>query len=129
MICGKDQGYLVAFNRTRDRKVASRVGKADDHESRGRGLLGRASMDANEGLWIVLGEGLWIVPCPTIHTFFMKFAIDVLFLDKNLKVVRIIENMKPWRLSPWVYSAHSVLELAGGVLKGSISVGDQLEIA
>lgn len=125
----KTVGYLVAFNRTRGVKLAARVGMADDHASRGRGLLGRASMDPDEGLWIVLGEGLSMIPCPTIHTFFMKFTIDVLFLDKALKVVRIIENMKPWRLSPWVVSAHSVLELAGGVLKGSVAVGDQLEIA
>ena len=126
---GNQPGFLVAFNRTRDRQVAARVGKADDHESRGRGLLGRTSLDPDEGLWIVLGEGLWIVPCPTIHTFFMKFPIDVVFLDKNLKAVRVLEGMKPWRLSPWVYSAASVLELAGGVLKGSVAVGDQLEIA
>src|SRR5271168_3196987 len=106
----KGGANLVAFNRTRGVKLADRVGKADDHASRGRGLLGRASMDPDEGLWIVLGGGLSIIPCPTIHTFFMKFAIDVLFLDKRLKVVRILENMKPWRLSPWVYSAHSVLE-------------------
>ncbi len=121
--------YLIAFNRTRGVKLAAKVTKADDHESRGRGLLGRAAMDAEEGLWIVLGAGLWIVPCPTIHTFFMKFDIDVLFLDKSQKVVKVIENMKPWRLSPWICSAHSVLELAGGVLKGSVAVGDQLEIA
>ena len=73
-------------------------------------------------------EGLWIVPCPMIHTFFMKFPIDVLFLDRSLKVVRVLEDLKPWRLSPWVFSAHSVLELAGGSLRGSVKVGEQLEI-
>jgi len=73
-------------------------------------------------------EGLWIVPCPMIHTFFMRFAIDVLFLDRELKVVRVMENLKPWRLSPWVFRAHSVLELAGGRLQGSVRVGDRLDI-
>ena len=73
-------------------------------------------------------EGLWIVPCPMIHTFFMRFAIDVLFLDRRLNVVRVLENLKPWRLSPWVFRATSVLELAGGRLQGSVRVGDQLEI-
>ena len=126
---GKSGTFLVAFNRTKGRQVAARVGKADDHESRGRGLLGRTSLDPDEGLWIVLGEGLWIVHCPTIHTFFMKFPIDVVFLDKELRVARVIEGMKPWRLSPWMPSAASVLELAGGILKGSVAVGDQLEIA
>ncbi len=111
--------YLIAFNRTRGRQVAARVEKAADYQSRSRGLLGRSSMDPS--------EGLWIVPCPMIHTFFMKFPIDVLFLDKELRVVRVLEDLRPWRLSPWVLRARSVLELAGGSLKGSVSVGDQLE--
>ena len=110
----------VAFNRTRGLQLAARVLKADDYESRSRGLLGRLSMAAD--------EGLWIVPCPMIHTFFMKFPIDVLFLDRELKVVRVIENLRPWRLSPWVLRAVSVLELAGGALKGAASIGDQIDI-
>ena len=73
-------------------------------------------------------EGLWIVPCPMIHTFFMRFAIDVLFLDKELRVRHVIENMSPWRMSRWVFSANSVLELPGGALDGSVSTGDLLEI-
>lgn len=74
------------------------------------------------------GEGLWIVPCPMIHTFFMRFPIDVLFLSRGLKVVRVIEGLAPWRLSPWVWAAHSVLELGGGSLRGSVAVGDELEL-
>jgi uncharacterized protein len=112
---------VVAADRTTGRTIAKRVLKADQPETRAKGLLGRASMDAD--------EGLWIVPCPMIHTFFMKFPIDVLFLNRELKVVRVIENLKPWRLSPWVFRAHSVLELAGGVLQGSVKKGDSLEIA
>ena len=87
---------------------------------RSKGLLGRASMDE--------GEGLWIVPCPMIHTFFMKFPIDVLFLDSGLRVVRVIEGLRPWRLSPWVWSAHSVLELPGGSLLDAVAAGDRLEM-
>jgi hypothetical protein len=111
---------LIAFNRSRGAEVASQVDKADDYDSRCRGLLGRVAL-AKE-------EGLWIVPCPMIHTFGMKFSIDVLFLDREQNVVRVIEGLKPWRLSPWVWRAHSVLELAGGALQGSVAVGDQLEI-
>jgi uncharacterized membrane protein (UPF0127 family) len=109
-----------AFNRTRGAVVAERVSAAQDAASRSRGLLGRDSMDPE--------EGLWIVPCPMIHTFFMRFPIDVIFLSRDRRVVRVIENIKPWRLSPWVFSAHSVLELAGGILQGSVAVGDILEI-
>jgi len=115
-----NQAFLVAFNRTRTQPVAARVLKADDPASRSKGLLGRESMAPD--------EGLWIVPCPMIHTFFMKFPIDVLFLDADLKVRRVIEDMRPWRLSPWVLSARSVLELKGGVLRGSVSVGDRIEM-
>ncbi|MDE2142463.1 MAG: DUF192 domain-containing protein [Elusimicrobia bacterium] len=102
------------------RTLAARVTKADDAASRSKGLLGKISMDAD--------EGLWIVPCPMIHTFFMKFPIDVLFLKRDLRVARVIENLKPWRLSPWVFSAHSVLELKGGALRGSVRAGDLLDL-
>ena len=111
---------MVVYNRTRGREVAAIVAVADDPESRSRGLLGRKSLEP--------GEGLWIVPCPMVHTFFMKFSIDALFLDRELGVVRVLEDLKPWRLSPWVFRARSVLELAGGSLKGSVQVGDRLEI-
>lgn len=112
--------FLIAFNATRGATVASRVETAATPATRSQGLLGR------DGL--AEGEALWIVPCPMIHTFFMRFAIDVLFLDRDLKVVRVIENLKPWRLSPWVWAAHSVLELAGGALKGSVRPGDRFEM-
>jgi uncharacterized protein len=111
---------MIAYNRARGAVVADKVTKADDPASRSRGLLGRSSMEP--------GEGLWIVPCPMIHTFFMKFAIDVLFLDSSQRVVRVIEDLKPWRLSPWVWRARSVLELPGGSLKGAVREGDALEL-
>jgi uncharacterized protein len=110
------------------RTLAARVTKADDAKTRSKGLLGRESLDADEALWIQQPPLAWLVPCPTIHTFFMKFPIDVLFLDGGLRVRRVIEDMKPWRLSPWVLQAHSVLELKGGTLRGSVSAGDQLEM-
>ncbi len=117
---GTAPGFMVVLNATRGATLASRVATADDDASRMKGLLGRASLDPQ--------EGLWIVPCPMIHTFFMKFPIDVLFLDRGLVVRRVLEDLKPWRLSPWVFSAHSVLELKGGVLRGGVSVGDRLEM-
>jgi uncharacterized membrane protein (UPF0127 family) len=111
---------LIAFNTTRKTAVATRVERADTAATRSKGLLGRTSMAP--------GEGLWIVPCPMIHTFFMKFPIDVLFLDADLVVRRVIEDLGPWRLSPWVLSSRSVLELPGGSLKGTVAVGDKLEM-
>lgn len=110
--------YFVASSG--GRALATRVTKADDASSRSKGLLGRESLGAD--------EGMWIVPCPMIHTFFMKFPIDVLFLTRDLTVARVIEDLKPWRLSPWVLAAHSVLELKGGALRGSVKPGDRLEM-
>ena len=100
--------------------LAAEVELADTYETRSRGLLGRDSMRP--------GTALWIVPCPMIHTLFMRFSIDVVFLDKKNTVVRVIENLKPWRLSPWVFRARSVLELPAGTLKGSVSAGDGILI-
>ena len=113
-------GFLVAFNRTRGRVIAGRVRVADTPWSRAVGLLGRSSMEA--------GEGLWIKPCPMIHTFFMRFAIDAVFLDKGLRVVGVREGLAPWRFSPWFHGAAGVLELAGGSLRGGALAGDELEM-
>ncbi|HVE13570.1 MAG TPA: DUF192 domain-containing protein [Elusimicrobiota bacterium] len=93
---------------------------ADTPKTRAVGLLSRSSLEP--------GEGLWIVPCASIHTLFMRFAIDAVFLDEDLVVRRVLEDLKPWRLSPWVLSAHSVLELPGGSVKGTVVPGDRLEI-
>jgi uncharacterized membrane protein (UPF0127 family) len=119
---------VIAVHADSGRTLAARVTKADDAASRSKGLLGRESLGADEGLWIEQPNLAWLVPCPTIHTFFMKFPIDVLFLDGGLRVAAVAENMKPWRLSPWVRHAHSILELKGGVLNGSVRAGDRLEM-
>jgi uncharacterized membrane protein (UPF0127 family) len=119
---------VIAVHAASGRTLASRVTKADDSASRSKGLLGRESLDADEGMWILQPKLAWLVPCPTIHTFFMKFSIDVLFLDGGLHVRRVIENLKPWRLSPWVRHSHSILELKGGTLQGSVRAGDRLEM-
>ena len=119
---------MIAVHAPSGRTLAARVTKADDAASRSKGLLGRESLDADEGMWILQPPMARFVPCPTIHTFFMKFPIDVLFLDGGLRVRRVLENLKPWRLSPWVLAAHSVLELKGGTLRGSVRAGDLLEM-
>lgn len=111
---------MIAFNRTRGGQVAAQVVRADNAWTRAKGLLGRASMAPE--------EGMWIEPCAMIHMFFMAFAIDVVFLDSSLKVVRVVESIQPWRVSPWVPQARSVLELAAGAAAGKVAVGDQLEI-
>jgi uncharacterized membrane protein (UPF0127 family) len=115
-----DRMGMKATNSRDGKVVASCVTKADTTASRVKGLLGREKMSPS--------EALWIIPCSNIHTFFMRFPIDVLFLDERLKVLRVIENLKPWRISPWVWKAQSVLEMGGGSLGGRVGSGDVLEI-
>lgn len=98
------------------------LAKADTMWSRMRGLLGRGALAPS--------EGLWISPCNSIHMFFMRFPIDAVFIDERLQVVRVVEDLKPWRLARGGKFAHSVLELPPGKAAFfNIRVGDKLQIA
>ena len=73
------------------------------------------------------GEGLWIAPCEAVHSFGMKFAIDVVYLDRKKRVRKLRKEMVPRRLSACL-TAHSVLELPVGMIESSrTEPGDQLE--
>jgi uncharacterized membrane protein (UPF0127 family) len=70
--------------------------------------------------------GLWLAPCTSVHTFFMRYPIDVVFLDAERRVLTIA-TLAPWRFSRWIPKAHGVLELAAGqAQKAQIQIGDQL---
>ncbi len=98
--------------------LAERTMMANTSETRRTGLLKHESLPK--------GEGLWIAPCEAVHSFWMKFAIDVLYLNKKKQVVKIRRNMVPWRLSACL-RAHSVLELpAGMAAETRTETGDQL---
>jgi uncharacterized membrane protein (UPF0127 family) len=106
-------------NLTREIELAERAIAANTSELRKTGLLKHESLPE--------GEGLWIVPCEGVHTFFMKFAIDVVYLNKKREVVKLRPNMGKSRLSLCL-KAHSVLELpAGMIAKTGTQVGDRLE--
>jgi hypothetical protein len=109
--------FLVR-NITRGVVLADAADLADTSAKRRTGLLKHAGLK--------LGEGLWIVPCESVHSFFMKFTIDVLYLDRAKKVRGVRHQMKPWRLSACL-PAHSVLELPAGLLaQTGTQKGDQL---
>jgi uncharacterized membrane protein (UPF0127 family) len=72
-------------------------------------------------------DGFLISPCNSIHTFFMVFNLDVLFLDKNYKVVKALYNLPPWRMTLIYFQAHKVLEMKAGDMKRDIKKGDVLE--
>ena len=74
-------------------------------------------------------EGLWVIPSRGIHTFGLMFSIDLVYLDSNLRVVHLVENLGPLRIAPLRLHSESVLELPGRSISGSgTQVGDQLLI-
>jgi uncharacterized protein len=76
------------------------------------------------------GHALLIKPCSSIHTFFMRFPIDVVFLDRDSRVVRTAQHVKPWRILLGAKGAHAVIELPAGTLDTTeLKPGDQLDIA
>jgi len=105
-------------NETRQTTLATAADVADTSAKRRTGLLKHQSLEP--------GAGLWISPCESVHTFFMKFAIDLVYLDKQKKVRKVRHAVPPWRLSACL-TAHSVLELpAGSVAPTRTEAGDQL---
>ena len=101
--------------------LAQRIERAATPLARLRGLLGRRSLPE--------GEALLIEPCDSIHTFFMRFAIDAAFLSRELRVVRAIPGLKPWRATRPHRAASLVVELPQGTLaRTGTREGDQLAV-
>jgi uncharacterized membrane protein (UPF0127 family) len=120
MYAMKDKIYK-AVNVTTGEVISDKVRIAQDFKSRSIGLLDRHSISGN--------EALLIKPCTSIHTFFMKFPIDVLFLSKEGNIVKIAHSLKPWRLSGCLLGCFMVLELPPGkVAKTTIKIGNSIEI-
>jgi uncharacterized membrane protein (UPF0127 family) len=93
---------------------------ADRPLRRMRGLIGQGGLPA--------GEGMLITPAPAIHTAFMRFPIDAVFLDRNMQVLEIVERLRPWRLAS-KRRARAVLELsAGECARRGVKIGDRLEL-
>jgi len=114
-------GCVTAINVTRNVTLATRARVADTVMKRVVGLL--RDRDLADG------DGLWIMPCNSIHSIAMKFVFDAVFLDRDLKVVHLMPEMKPWRISAIKFSAHTVLELpAGMIARSGTALGDQFEM-
>ena len=106
-------------NTSRETELASNARAANTFWSRLVGLLGRKSLEP--------GEALLIEPCSSVHTAFMRFTIDVVYLDKERRVIKMVPRMVPFRASALWRGGHSVVELpAGRIEDTSTSVGDQL---
>lgn len=101
--------------------LISQLKEARSLKDRTVGLLGKSSLSAD--------EALWIHHCNSIHTFFMKFSIDCVFLDKTLKVKAVHSEVSPWKLILPVWGARSVIEMnSGRAADLDIKVGDQLYV-
>jgi len=106
-------------NVTRQTVLADRLEVANQGATRRKGLLGRSGLEA--------GEGLWIRPCEAVHTFFMNFPIDLVYLDRAHRIRKVRKSVPAWRLSACL-SASSVLELPSGCIDATQSrCGDKLE--
>jgi uncharacterized membrane protein (UPF0127 family) len=106
---------------TADGRVLATVELAETASTRARGLLGRSSLPA--------GEAMWLAPCRSIHTIGMQFPIDVVYLDRESRVVAIRERVVPFRITWGGWRARGVLEFAAGeVARLRITQGQQLAL-
>jgi uncharacterized protein len=109
---------VLVRNQTRDTVLGDAVDVADTSAKRRVGLLKHERLDR--------GQGLWINPCESVHTFFMRFPIDLVYIDKNLKVKKVRHAVPAWRMSMCL-TARSIIELpAGAAAESGTQAGDQL---
>jgi uncharacterized protein len=114
------KGRLRVVNPARGTVLATELEVATSGKQRGKGLLGRKGL--------LPGEGLWIIPCESVHTFFMRFPIDLVYLDRSYRIRKVRNAVGAWRMSA-CFSAYSVLELPAGTIRESATqAGDLLEL-
>src|SRR5450830_1372527 len=97
---------LQLINKTKKTIIVGNLIVADRFWPRLKGLMGKRDMSED--------EGLLLVPCNSVHCMFMRFPIDVLFLDKDFNIVKLLDNLKPWRMTSIIRKAHQVIELKAG---------------
>ena len=120
-------GRIVrAINQTRGTVLCGRLEDAGGLAGQSRGLLGRAGLEPDEGMLFVRGR---FEPFMWMHMFFMRFPIDIVFLDREGVVIRINHALRPWRVSSVVFGARTALELAvGAAARSGTTVGDVIEV-
>ncbi len=112
---------MYAVNRTRGTYLGVNLAVAKTFHARLLGLLPRRHLR-----W---GDGVWLVPCSSVHTFGLRYPIDLIFLDQQGRVVRVCERVSPGRVIWPIPRAHSALELPAGVIASSeTTVGDYIEL-
>ncbi len=113
---------VAVLNTTRNTVLGEHIAVAGTSLRRLVGLLGKRGLDP--------GTGLLIIPSQAIHTVAMRFAIDVVFLDRDWRVIKLRHAMAPFRVTGVYWKARSVLELPSGVIAETLTaVGDQLSVS
>ncbi len=114
-------GTMRVQNLTKGTSLGDRIRVASSTRDRTVGLLRTPTLEP--------GEGLWIERSPSIHMFFMPYAIDAVFVAADGRVTQIVENLQPWRVVWWARGARDCLELpVGAVAASRTEVGDHLEL-
>lgn len=120
-LLAKPTADWILLNARHKHVVARTIETAFDRKARNRGLLGRSSLAED--------SALILAPCNSIHTFFMRFAIDVAFVDRDGQIRRARQSLQPWRIQA-AYRAFAVVELPSGALRRSDTrLGDHLYFA
>jgi uncharacterized membrane protein (UPF0127 family) len=109
ILAGSAESYILQNSRT-GLVLAGEIEPAFDSKSRNRGLLGRVGLDE--------GSALILAPCSSVHTFFMHFAIDVIFVKKDGRVVKVYPALPAWRVA-FALGAFAAIELPAGAAAGS----------
>ncbi len=113
---------MKLINKTKNKILAENIEVANNPVKRIMGLLGRSSLER--------GKGLHIIPCNNIHSLFMKFSFDAIFIDKKNKVKNLSEKIPPWTWAKFCFSANSVIELpAGTISETGTEIEDELEFS
>jgi uncharacterized membrane protein (UPF0127 family) len=113
---------MTIYNVTKGVTVADRAKKANSFLARGRGLMMAPPL--------AQGGGLVIEPCNSIHMFFMRYPLDIIFLDEQGTVLFMYEGIKPWRMGRVVRRAKCAVELPEGAIAASrTEVGDKLQVS
>ena len=111
---------MLLLNERTGHLIASDVELASTRESRRKGLLGRDSLDVE--------AALVLAPCCSIHTAFMRFPIDVAFVDRDGRVIRFVRDLKPWKIAVSL-RARAAIEFAAGSLRArDVRLGDRLYV-
>ncbi|HKP51163.1 MAG TPA: DUF192 domain-containing protein [Chloroflexia bacterium] len=117
----RPSSFVRIENLTKGTIVANKAKRADGFFARGRGLMLAPPLSE--------GGGLIIEPCNSIHMFFMRYPLDVLFIDNDRRVLFLYEGIKPWRVGRLVKGARMAIELpAGTINRTQTEVGDKLSL-